>query len=395
MSITNVPASRMVDHNIGSYCFRNKLINGDMRIDQRNVGTAVNIVVDRAVGVYPSKYCVDRWKLSNQWGSETTPLVAQRVDITGTDPNGEFPYALRITGRPAGTTLPSYAGGELAQINQYIESENCKPLVGKQMVLSARIRANTNINVNWVVLWAGRGVDKWVGAVTGDSTTDQSFASGNFAATTTPTTFTSPPFTVPVGARNGIRVVLQMGAGFDAPKLVDITGVQLEIGPIATPFEHRPIATELALCQRYYEKSYDLNTKPGTAMGISVIAAPNFGLTQCTVAGGSFSYAVPTKSYGASIYTGTNFKVDKFKTPTVVTYDTHTGTPGCFNLGQSDVSTNTNYYFTYKFGTPSNGRTVSGGVEPNTTGFSFSCYPWTPNGMDWAWGFYWTADADI
>ena len=34
----------------------------------------------------------------------------------------------------------------------------------------------------------------------------------------------------------------------------DLTGVQLEPGPVATPFEHRPIGTELALCQRYYQE---------------------------------------------------------------------------------------------------------------------------------------------
>ena len=33
----------------------------------------------------------------------------------------------------------------------------------------------------------------------------------------------------------------------------DIAQVQVEPGPVATPFERRPIGTELALCQRYYE----------------------------------------------------------------------------------------------------------------------------------------------
>jgi hypothetical protein len=35
---------------------------------------------------------------------------------------------------------------------------------------------------------------------------------------------------------------------------VQITGVQLEVGKVATPFEHRSYGEELALCQRYYNK---------------------------------------------------------------------------------------------------------------------------------------------
>ena len=34
----------------------------------------------------------------------------------------------------------------------------------------------------------------------------------------------------------------------------DIAQVQIEPGPVATPFEQRPIGTELQLCKRYYNK---------------------------------------------------------------------------------------------------------------------------------------------
>lgn len=44
----------------------------------------------------------------------------------------------------------------------------------------------------------------------------------------------------------------------------EITGVQLEVGEVATPFEHRSYGEELAACQRYYQKSYADGTDPGT-----------------------------------------------------------------------------------------------------------------------------------
>jgi len=55
-----------------------------------------------------------------------------------------------------------------------------------------------------------------------------------------------------------------------------ITGVQLERGTVATPFEFRNYAQELQLCQRYYQKSYNIGTVPGTNVsgtgGIAVTA---------------------------------------------------------------------------------------------------------------------------
>jgi hypothetical protein len=43
-----------------------------------------------------------------------------------------------------------------------------------------------------------------------------------------------------------------------------ITGVQLEVGDTATPFEHRSFGEELARCQRYYCRSYNIGTDTGT-----------------------------------------------------------------------------------------------------------------------------------
>jgi hypothetical protein len=50
-----------------------------------------------------------------------------------------------------------------------------------------------------------------------------------------------------------------------------ITGVQLEVGSVATPFERRDYGRELAMCQRYYEKSYALGTAPGTNSGSGLV----------------------------------------------------------------------------------------------------------------------------
>lgn len=50
-----------------------------------------------------------------------------------------------------------------------------------------------------------------------------------------------------------------------------LSNVQLELGSTATTFEQRGIGTELALCQRYYSKSYFLTTAPGTATTTGVI----------------------------------------------------------------------------------------------------------------------------
>ena len=60
-----------------------------------------------------------------------------------------------------------------------------------------------------------------------------------------------------------------------------ITGVQLEVGTQATPFDWRPFTTELQLCQRYYQKSYDIGTVPGTASFNGMIGFTVYGSGSC------------------------------------------------------------------------------------------------------------------
>ena len=44
-----------------------------------------------------------------------------------------------------------------------------------------------------------------------------------------------------------------------------ITGIQLESGKLATPFEHRHITDEMTLCERYYQNSFIEGNIPGTS----------------------------------------------------------------------------------------------------------------------------------
>lgn len=85
-----------------------------------------------------------------------------------------------------------------------------------------------------------------------------------------------------------------------------ITGVQLEVGSFATTFDRRPFAIELELCQRYYEKSYNVGTLTGSS----------------TLVGTTLGIAVGT-TYVAGVSNA--FKVVKRTTPTVTLFG-QTGT---------------------------------------------------------------------
>ena len=101
-------------------------------------------------------------------------------------------------------------------------------------------------------------------------------------------------YTLPANAANGISVTLFVPSASVTATFL-ITGVQLEAGSTASPFEYRLYGTELELCQRYFEITGEtINTflLQGYAASASAIRCPIFYATRkrtaptVTVSGG-------------------------------------------------------------------------------------------------------------
>lgn len=237
--------------------FKNKIINGQMQIDQRNAGAT------KAFSTTWPNYGVDRWSAIAQ-AAVTGTLTMQRVSG---DANSQ--YAMRLA-KTAGAYSSILYG------IQIIESANCYALAGKTVSLSFRARVGssfTGTTTPFKSIYTGTGVDQggaggigsWTGASNLTVTTVQ-----NPALTTA---FQTYKFTFSIPA-DATELALFLGRTCDASTgsandYIDITDVQLEEGAVATPFETRAIGQELALCQRYYYKTFPQGTAPAQNAGIT------------------------------------------------------------------------------------------------------------------------------
>ena len=205
--------------------FRNVLINGGFSIDQRNNGNSQNINTSSRI------YGVDRW-----YGYITGgfPVAMQRV--AGTAPNQ---HHLRITG-------DSDFNNTAFIVGQRIEASNSIYLAGKTATLSVSLASNVLTSITWTAYYANT-TDTFgtIGAFTRTQ-----IATGTFNINSTLSSY-SANISIPDAATTGIEITFQ-GGNLVGSKTVTLAAAQLELGSIATPFEQRPIGTELALCQRYY-----------------------------------------------------------------------------------------------------------------------------------------------
>jgi hypothetical protein len=252
--------------------FRNRIINGDMRIDQRNAGASQTFTAAAALA-----YSIDRF-----YGYCTgANVTGQRV--AGTSPN-EFVY--RFTGAASVTAIG---------FGTRLEATNTTDLAGSTATLSVQLANSLLTSVTWTAYYATTA-DAF-GTLA--SPTRTQIATGTFTVTSSLATY-SAQISVPSAATTGIEIVFTVGAQISGTWTID--NVQLEAGSTATDFERRPIGTELALCQRYYEQPNLPNTAVFLGlMGSSIsLIRPNFLFNTFKRANATMTLSNVTAGFSAS-----------------------------------------------------------------------------------------------
>jgi hypothetical protein len=306
---------------------RNRIINGAMVVDQRNAGASGTA----------NAYTVDRW---NYTGVQASKGTWQQNAGSVTPPAG-FSNYLGFTSSSSYSVLT----GDTFLFNQAIEGYNIADLDwgtanAKTVTLSFWVRSSLT--------------GTFGGALSNDPARSYAFSYTISAANT----WEQKAITI-VGDQSGtwnktnsLGVVVRFGLGsgatysgtagaWTAGNLVQptgtvsvvgtngatfyITGVQLEQNTSATPFERRMYGQELANCQRYFEKSYNVDVAPATNSSVGIIGPTG----------------VQGATTGSEISATGFFRVTKRATPTMIYYDP-VGNVGKCNRVQQGIANNNN-----------------------------------------------------
>ena len=235
---------------------RNRIINGDMRIDQRNAGAAVTV---------SSSYPVDRF-FGQNINSNSAVVTAQQ---STTVPTG-FKNSVVVTV----TTGGAVAASDRTFLSQLIEGYNVADLgfgTANASTVTLSFWVRSSVTGTFGGSLSNSAVNRaYPFTYTINSANTYEYKSVTIAGDTSGTWVTDNGV--------GLRVYFGLGVGTNrqgtagvwgsadyrsatgATSIVTttgatfyLTGVQLEAGSVATPFERRQYGQELALCQRYYE----------------------------------------------------------------------------------------------------------------------------------------------
>jgi hypothetical protein len=269
---------------------RNLLINGDFSVSQRGSYNSVTAVANNA-------YYIDRWSMAL---SSVTGSVQHNEVVL---PNGTKTMAMKVAGTSTNTSI-GYVGAR-----QVIE--DFRVLSGQVVTASMWVRTNLS------------------------SLTFRHDSTTNFGDYVTPdgewhyhtATYQMP--TITSTGRNADQTTLAIinytgsaGGGVTSGEYFEVAQVQLELGKVATPFEHRSYGEELNLAQRYFSIPVNNVDQDGNSNTMSAI-----GVGRGAAGGAAVVYAlhspVPMRDRPAITSSGSYYITDGTSrtaaTPTAVT----------------------------------------------------------------------------
>ena len=289
---------------------RNLVINGAMQVWQR--GTTIDTITS-------GNYLCDRWRIAHN-GTDGNVDVDQSTDV----PSGQgFGYSQKISMDASESSLDA---GDQVNIQQRFEGQNLQLLEkgsssAKKVTLSFWVKSSVaaTYSVNLVdndntriigATYVVNSADTWENkTITFDG--DTSGALNNDANRSldlrfwldTGTTYTSGTFATSWGASSdAVSASATTGWLISTSPEFYITGVQMELGEQATPFEHRSFGDELQRCKRYFLRTSPFTFYPVVrwasdagrpitqyTMPVTMRAAPSVSISTSFTSGQSYS----------------------------------------------------------------------------------------------------------
>jgi hypothetical protein len=331
---TDIPLSGM----------RNAIINGDMKVAQRGATFSFG------TGGGSYYYGADRWRTQDYtWSAGTNPTVSNETTVVPTGFTNAYKWA-------NGATPLTFSSGGNQFVNQTIEGYNASALYGKTCSLSFWVRSSTagkysiwftngastrsllkTYTISSANTWEYKtmtidmasAVSSGVWEKTTSAGLSMSFSLGQHADRTGSTNLDS------WGALSSYHYATSDSVNLAtiANSTFYLTGVQLEVGSQATPYEQRPYGIELHLCMRYYQ---------------------NYPYGQCQELTVAVGYAPANYYYGAQ-----NMRVPFRAAPTITLSSVQWRTPGTSSLSAGSSA----YYLAHNDGAYFAFAAASGGYH--------------------------------
>lgn len=297
---------------------KNYLMNGDMSVWQRGTSATSNAA---------DAVMADRWKAYQTgtyvWGWARTSIAAKPASA-----DRLINYCLRISCTTADTAV---AAGDYFQVVQHIEGQVFAPLWQHPTTLSFWVRSSEAGTYCAHIRNSGYN-RSYVQEFTIDSANTWEYKELQFTAHPTAGTWeTTTSIGITVGITlmagttyqatanewsngNFIATSNQVNWCSNATNTFDLALVQYERGNSATPYETRDLTTEIRDCQRYYTKSYALETAAGTATTTGQLTSGRlYTNALSSVVSWSLQWPVPMRiAPSVTVYNPSNGTVSEF-----------------------------------------------------------------------------------